>query len=321
LGLLLLETGGEMTAITPRSFCNGLYFRPFRQVLRDRFQFDHIHSIEERRTAFSEDDVLQENIIFHGEKRTGVSETVLLSTGNGADISTSHRVASGEVQEHDHDAVIHLVLNQTDADVRSRIDSLPCSLSDLGVQVSTGPVVDFRAKEFLHADPSDSTVPLLYPCHFNGRAVHWPKPGHKKPNAMLDDPAVESQFLPIGHYTLVKRFTAKEEAKRVVAVVLSPEDLPDGTQHVGIENHINYFHSNRSPLKAELAKGLYCFLNSTLVDSYLRVFNGHTQVNATDLRKLRYPDQAMLMKLAEVCWGDTPITQEWIDAQVERIIR
>lgn len=321
LSLLLLEPGGEMTAITPRSFCNGLYFRPFRQALRNRFRFDHIHSIEERRTAFSEDEVLQENIIFHGTKKGGAEDSVLLSTGNGAEISTSHRVLPREVQDDDRDAVIHLILNQTDAEVRSRIESLPCSLADLGIRVSTGPVVDFRAKDFLRQEPSSGTVPLLYPCHFNGQTVHWPKPGHKKPNAMLDAPAVESQFLPLGHYTLVKRFTAKEETRRVVAVVLSPEDLPEGTQRVGIENHINYFHSDHSPLSPKLARGLYCFLNSTVVDAYLRVFNGHTQVNATDLRKLRYPDSETLCELARACWNGVPITQELIDNQVEQIIR
>lgn len=321
LGLLLLESGGEITAITPRSFCNGLYFRPFRQVLRDSFQFDHVHSIEERRTAFAEDEVLQENIIFHGAKRGGIHDTVLLSTGNGAEILTSNRVVPEEVQDNDRDAVIHLVLNQADANARTCIESLPCSLSDLGIQVSTGPVVDFRVKEYLCHNPSSETVPLLYPCHFNGQAIHWPKHGHKKPNAMMEDPAVESQLLPLGNYTLVKRFTAKEEKRRVVAVVLSPENLPVGTKNVGIENHINYFHSERNPLPPELARGLYCFLNSTLVDSYLRIFNGHTQVNATDLRKLRYPDQMTLVRLAQACWNDSPITQELIDTQIEQIIR
>ena len=38
-----------------------------------------------------------------------------------------------------------------------------------------------------------------------------------------------------------------------------------------------------------LAKGLWAFLNSSALDLYFRQFNGHTQVNATDLRNVRFP--------------------------------
>ena len=46
-----------------------------------------------------------------------------------------------------------------------------------------------------------------------------------------------------------------------------------------------------------LAKGLSAFLNSSFVDSYFRQFSGHTQVNATDLRKLNYPPADALERL------------------------
>ena len=36
LAVELLEAGGELVAITPRSFMNGSYFRPFRQALSPR---------------------------------------------------------------------------------------------------------------------------------------------------------------------------------------------------------------------------------------------------------------------------------------------
>jgi len=48
-----------------------------------------------------------------------------------------------------------------------------------------------------------------------------------------------------------------------------------------------------------LAKGLAVFLNSTLVDLFFRQFNGHTQVNAGDLRKLRYPQRDALLSMGE----------------------
>jgi adenine-specific DNA-methyltransferase len=40
------------------------------------------------------------------------------------------------------------------------------------------------------------------------------------------------------------------------------------------------------------------YLNSQEVDDYFRVFSGHTQVNATDLRRLRYPTIEQLKSMS-----------------------
>lgn len=45
------------------------------------------------------------------------------------------------------------------------------------------------------------------------------------------------------------------------------------------------------------ARGLCRFLNSSVADRYFRQFNGHTQVNATDLRAFRYPAAEVLEAL------------------------
>lgn len=49
--------------------------------------------------------------------------------------------------------------------------------------------------------------------------------------------------------------------------------------------------------QGQLARGLAAFLNGTLVDAYFRQFNGHTQVNATDLRSMSYPTLEQLRRL------------------------
>lgn len=57
--------------------------------------------------------------------------------------------------------------------------------------------------------------------------------------------------------------------------------------------------------------GLFAFLNSTVVDQYFRRFSGHTQVNATDLRTLSYPDRdtlrAMGLAIANLDLGHAEI--------------
>ena len=65
-----------------------------------------------------------------------------------------------------------------------------------------------------------------------------------------------------------------------------PMEFTENGKRAGFENHLNYFHENGEGLPLDLAKGLAAFLNSDAVDQYFRIFSGHTQVNATDLRNL-----------------------------------
>ena len=285
LALQQLEPGGQLVAITPRSFCNGSYYEPFRRLMLHLAAFEAIHVFESRRTAFRDDDVLQENVIFR-LRRGAVQNGVALST----DAMLAREVHFSEVvRPGDRHAFIRLPMGgATAADL---IQSLPCSLVDLGLTVSTGRVVDFRAKEHLRRDPGPGTVPLIYPGHFDHGEVAWPREGFKKHNALADCPETDNLMVPAGTYVLTKRFTAKEEKRRVVAAIYRGE-------RAGFENHVNYFHQHGAGLPEGLAEGLARFLNSAAVDSYFRTFSGHTQVNATDLRNLHYPSRAQLEALA-----------------------
>ena len=117
-----------------------------------------------------------------------------------------------------------------------------------------------------------------------------------------------------GHYVVVRRLSSKEEKRRIVPAVFDPEKVP--CEKVGFENHLNVFHAGRKGLPANVAKGLAIFLGSTLADKWLRRFNGHTQINAGDLRVLRYPDLKTLAGWGAKVHGSLP-SQEKIDELVE----
>ncbi|PIP07347.1 MAG: hypothetical protein CO012_11655 [Syntrophobacterales bacterium CG_4_8_14_3_um_filter_49_14] len=118
-----------------------------------------------------------------------------------------------------------------------------------------------------------------------------------------------------GFYVLTKRFSSKEQLRRVMAAVYDPTRI--AARLVGFENHVNYFHKQGSGLPADLAKGLALYLNSTIVDKYFRLFSGHTQVNATDLRKMPYPTHEQLVRLGVHLKERMP-DQETIDAIIEK---
>jgi hypothetical protein len=189
------------------------------------------------------------------------------------------------------------------------------SLADLGLQVSTGPVVDFRMKEYLLDMPESDAVPLLYPGHFSGSGVEWPKAGMKKPNAIQRNSNTEKWLYPNGFYCVVRRFSSKEEKRRIVASVVNPGAF-NGAQALGFENHLNVFHDSKHGLPQTLATGLAVFLNTTAVDDVFRRFSGHTQVNATDLRLMKYPSHEALTKLGEWAMNSGALTQAMIDEKL-----
>ncbi len=312
LSVLLTARGGEIVAIVPRSFCNGLYFRPFRDWLLGQVSLDHIHVFESRNKAFKGDEVLQENIII--KLTRGVQrDTVTISSSNDASFTdhVERKVAFEEVvRPGDSERYIHIPLNGSQASS----PYFQFSLSELGLAVSTGPVVDFRLRDYLTQQPAPDTVPLLYAHHFGATGLSWPRE-HKKPNAILVAPETMKWLLPRGSYTVVKRFSAKEERRRVVAYSLDASDLQ--FPYYGFENHLNIIHANKNGIDTNVARGLSIFLNSTVVDQFFRSFSGHTQVNATDLRQMKFPSIDTLTKLGEWSRTQRELSQEIIDAKLE----
>jgi len=300
LTAMQLSADGQFSAVTPRSFCNGPYFRPFREGMLKLVSLDRFLLIEERDLAFAADAVLQETVLYHGTKNHKDQASVTVETAFGAGLLDviSRRVPTEQViHENDEDLVFHLVSDEHQNSVKSEMERLPCSLEQLDLRISTGRVVDFRAREHLRKMPGAETVPLIYPQHVRGRAVAWPLPDSKKANALYRGEETSSLLVPMGNYVLLKRFTSKEESRRLVATLFTNQDAFRGAEQVGFENHLNYYHAHGDSVEPALARGLSVFLNSAAVDEYFRQFSGHTQVNAADLRNLRYPTHDQLAEL------------------------
>lgn len=313
LAVELTEHGGQIVAIVPRSFCNGPYYRPFREYLLERVAIRHIHLFDSRSAAFRDDAVLQENVILH-LARGGAQGAVTISTSTDdsfTDLTTCDHAFAEIVSDADPERIIH-VPTESAYGALSAIPGVRYTLDELGIKVSTGPVVDFRFKEHLRAMPEPGTVPLLYPAHFDRVSVTWPLEGIRKPNAIMHNPTTERWLYPAGYYCVVRRFSSKEEARRIVPGVVDPTVFGDATL-LGFENHLNVFHQNRGGLPEQLARGLYVFLHTTAIDEAFRRFNGHTQVNVKDLTLLRYPSREGLERLGAWAMGRTELTQEHVD--------
>lgn len=288
-----LAPGGRLVAIVPRSFANGSYYRSFRRFLRKHTELLAVKLFDDRRAAFAHDSVLQENVIVSLVKRTSGPASspphhVSLLSGDAFEVVEQTAVAAADAWwDEDGECLLRI-------DSRQRSESLPpARLTDLGLSVSTGPVVDFRAAQHLRPESDPEAYPLLRPRHFSAGRCHWPRATGKRAGGIVLNDDTRSHFWPAGTYVVVRRISSKEEPRRVVASLLSPGDFEHDL--LCFENHLNVFHDGRRGIDSQLARGLCAYLNSETVDRFLRTISGHTQINATDLRVLPYPTRESLM--------------------------
>jgi len=310
----LLADRGELVAIVPRSWCNGSYYRPFRVWMEDHGALAHIHLFTSRRDAFKDDEVLQENVIVRWQRSVTQGPVTVSSSSDStfSDLERHEVPFSRIVEPGDSERYIHIPTVSTAQ--QTPVGLFQSRLDEIGIDASTGPVVDFRLKEHLRADPDKKTVPLLYAQHFRNGGLSYPITS-KKPNAIELNADTRKWLFPSGWYVATKRFTSKEEVRRVVAHVVDPRKLP--SKYIGFENHLNVFHASRAGMDEVLAHGLALFLNSTLVDRHFRLFSGHTQVNVTDLRRMRYPSRAKLLEFGSWAKKQKTLDQSKIDTFIE----
>ena len=292
----LLSESGELVYIVPRSFASGPYFRRFREVFFRRVTPVAIHLFESRKDVFKDQTVLQENLVFTGRRRrdgeTVDESQVLVSHSRAAhDLASRRRLLVGMdtvLNPASENRELSIPVCKQDVDLVKAVRTWPNTLRSLGLGISTGPVVPFRAKRFLMPDANGpSRVPLLWMQHVRPMRTAWPSTEDGKPQWIKVAPESTKLLVEDATYVLLRRFSAKEEKRRLVAAPMIRGSL--NAKMVGLENHLNYIRGVSRDLDEELAYGLSALLNSIFLDRYFRISNGNTQVSATELRAMPLP--------------------------------
>ena len=312
LSAKLLDPQGKGVFIVPRSFCSGAYFAGFRADFIDLVTPTRVHVFESRQEAFKSDAVLQENVIVTFEKSaTEVSQGVQITSSNGAatmQAAISRKVDKAHFLAKRNSAVFfRMPTSELDEHILDVLDGWPDSLQSHGLEVSTGPVVPFRAQPLLtdaQAVDSGAALPLYWMQNIEADRTRWPTDRRGKSQGILKEAGDKKLLVPAANYVLIRRFSAKEERRRLTAAPFLRADY--GYKKIGLENHINYLYRKGSELTEDEAYGLSALLNSALIDRYFRISNGHTQVNATDLRTLPLPPLEIITEIGQKIKTTTP---------------
>lgn len=324
LGITLLNDNGQFVFFTPRSYCSGQYHKKIREMLLQNTCIKTIHSFESRHNIFEEHDVLQEVIILHGKKtqeKKCSPITVQSTLSQSLDDIQSFRVPYSYIVPRKNPLLnIHIPQTENDRKIIDIVQSWKNSLGDLGFKISTGKVVDFRAKQFLRESSDDiSTVPLLWMQHVKNGQIDWPLSKFKKPQYIVSCESTKAKLVPVQNYVIMRRFSSKEEKKRIQAFPFMASQFPN-YKVIGFENHLNYLYRIDGKLSIEEAFGFSAFFNSNIIDRYYRLLSGNTQVNASDIFYLPFPKLKQIIEIGIRVHSKKQVFENEINEIVESIL-
>lgn len=313
----LLKPGGQLVFITPRSFAAGPYFHRFRECFFKIVRPMTVHLFGSRTEAFDRDAVLQEHVILKGMRdddwsdKAGHHDVEVSFSAGARDLDTPRRrtVPISEVVDMgSHNKFLHIPVSDEAQAIIHLVNSWRGNLHAYGLEISTGPVVPFRATQFIASASSSTTVPLLWMQNVKAMSTTWPVPTRKQQHIVSADES-RALLLPNRNYVLLRRFSAKEERRRLTAAPYLASTLKS-FKLIGLENHLNYIHRPKGALTKAEAYGIAALLNCKLLDVYFRSFNGNTQVSATELRSIPLPPLEVIREVGEEVAGRDLATEE-----------
>jgi adenine-specific DNA-methyltransferase len=330
LSAKLLAPHGKACFIVPRSFCSGAYFSQFRRDLLEDVTPLSIHVFQSRNNVFKGDEVLQENVIFSFERLplpqehrywaghvniSSSNDDKSLENGNiSRQVSFSHFLSA-----RDGLLFFRIPTGILDEQILETVDKWDGSLEKHGFQVSTGRVVPFRANKLLKEEVKTelNTVPLLWMQNVKPYQIEYPLTRFDKPQAIsATDPSL---LMPNANYVLVRRFSAKEDKRRLVSAPFLGQIFD--FEQIGFENHLNVIFKKKRTLSISETIGLSALLNSAIIDRYFRIVNGNTQVNAAELRIMPIPPLEVIRNIGEAIQKAQVDTAEKIESIIFSMLR
>ena len=292
-----LNSDGELVYIIPRSWTSGFYFKAFRKYLFTKCKLISVHVFASRDKVFSDETVLQETIIIKLRKQEKkVKKVDITSTTSNADYRNLAKISADySVIVHGDEKYVFLPTNERELKIVESVCQFSYTLPEIGYKMKTGLTVDFRNQGLLRSNPGEGIIPLFYSQHIQEGMVNFPI---KKENEYISS-EVTGLMQKNKNYLFVKRFTAKEERRRLQAGIYSAQRLPQ-YHFISTQNKINFIDSiDGSDIPLKTVYGLYVLFNSSRYDAFYRILNGSTQVNSSEINAMPIPS---LDKINE--WGN-----------------
>jgi len=320
----MLCANGQLIFITPRSYASGSYFKSFREFFFSRVFISQIHLFDSRKDAFNRDNVLQETIILKARKKEYLDEDSIVEITSSKGIADlfSPRIKRYPLNQilnlKSKEKILHVPINDEEEEIIDLFRSWTGSLNKYNIQISTGPVVAFRAPEYIRDIYENGTVflaPLIWLHNVHKMLIDWPVNKPNKGQYIQICPGSQSLLIPNKNYILLRRFSAKDDKSRLIASPYFAE--LHHVDFIGVENKVNYIYRPKGELEQSEVIGLASILNSKLFDDYFRIFNGNVNVSATELREMPLPPLDLIKHIGRQVERYNP---DFLQAEIDRLV-
>jgi len=313
MGVFNLKNNGEMVYIIPRSWTSGAYFKKFRKKFLSECVLQHIHLFVSRDKVFDTENVLQETMIIKVRKTKQKPQNVIITTSqSNSDFSSkTHFPAPYDSVVSGDDCYVYLTTTESETETLKTLNRWNDTLLSIGLKMKTGLTVDFRNRDMLRDVAEPQAVPLFYSQHIqNGRVVF---PIEREHEYIVTEQ--EGLLQANTNYLFVKRFTAKEEHRRLHCGIYLARKNSQYSQ-ISTQNKINFITGTKA-LSDCVVYGLYVLFNSTIYDTYYRILNGSTQVNSTEINSMPVPP----MDIIEAMGKELIKQRDYSEISCDRILR
>ena len=314
MGLFNLEENCEMVYIIPRSWTSGAYFKRFREYFLEEGKLEHIHLFASRDKVFDKEDVLQETIIIKVRKTKSQPKMITVSsteTNNDFDdiriLTVPYDVVVSGAEKY-----VYLVTDEEEIQTLECVNKFKETLPSIGLKMKTGLTVDFRNRDILRNEKEDGAIPLFYSQHIKNGMVTFPI--SKEAEYVVTEQKGLRQANK--NYLFVKRFTAKEEKRRLQCGMYLAKKFSE-YDSISTQNKINFIDGLTTEISECLLYGLYVIFNSSLYDKYYRILNGSTQVNSTEINNMPIPELDIIQMLGRELIKSKDLSSENCDKIME----
>ena len=285
-----LKDNGLSCFIMPRSWMSGLYFEKLRQFMLKFGSIVEIHTFKDRNNIFGNAKVLQELVIVVFAKKA-IQKIHYYTHENITELNTNRQITVpkqlvivGKKQR------ILILSNKQSLQTLKWANKLDSFFKDDDLKMKTGITVAFRNKKDISNIAKDGFVPLFYSAnivdHNITQEIKENRFVRKTNKALLQ----KNQ-----EYIFVKRFSSKEEKRRLHTGYYDPQQFPT-LNFISTDNKINFVQSDNKAL----LRGAFIVLSSTQFDNYYRLLSGNTQVNSSEINDMKFPNASTLCTIGSL---------------------